>query len=201
MPRSRRAGDALRRDGTESEPHRAAQDGGVVVHGGEDQRIAESHATQPHRQARVPRAEGAQTIERKQAEPSLAEGERGGLWEPAQNAAVESAVEPVGGGAGHTPGSVSRAPTAAGSAGQMKEGRPNPSPWGRSLSTRRGDREGRPAGRAGEPRPRSTTRRPRAVGARRRAPRASPGPSGRGQEGPARWRAVQPPKRVRSADP
>ena len=116
MPGSGGAGDALGRDGTESESHRAVQDGGVVVHRGEDQRVAELHATQLHRQPRVPRAEHAQTIERQQAESGLAESERGRLWEPAQDATVEGAVEPVGGGTRHTPGRVSRAHTVAGPA-------------------------------------------------------------------------------------
>ncbi len=96
-------GDALGRNRAEAEPHRAAQDGGVVVLRGEDQRVGQPHAAERDGQARIVVAEEGQPVQRQKPQRPLAQRDGGALGQPSEDAAVERSVGEIGGadGGGH----------------------------------------------------------------------------------------------------
>ena len=97
MSGPRLGGDALGRDRAEPETHGAPENGRVVVHRREDERIGEAHAAEGDGEARIGVAEHREKIEGEEPQSPLAEGHRDRLGEPRQHTAVEQSVDEIGG--------------------------------------------------------------------------------------------------------
>src|SRR5438132_8076943 len=85
--------DGLGGDGSEPEAHHAPEDPRIVVHRRQDQRVGQPRATERDGEPRVVEAEGGEPIPWQEAQRRLAERDRGGLGEAAEDAVVEEAVE------------------------------------------------------------------------------------------------------------
>ena len=105
MSGTRHERDALRGHRPEAEPHGAPENGRVIVHGRQDQRIGESHAAQAGGEARIAISEEGKEIEGQEPQAPLTQGHRDALGQAGEDAAVEHTRERIGdahhGGWGH----------------------------------------------------------------------------------------------------
>ena len=93
MAGSRIDRDGLGGDGAEAETHRATEDSRIVVHRREDERVGQPHTAEGDGEPRVVDEEDREPVPRQEAQRRLAEGDRGGLREAAEDAVVEKTVE------------------------------------------------------------------------------------------------------------
>src|SRR6266511_3399385 len=113
MSGARPARDALGGDGAESESHGAAQDAGVIVHRGENQRVRQRHAAQGHGKPRVGVSEDREPVEREHTQAPLTERHGRRLGKARENATVKGAIETISGadhGSGSPGGYIGRHP-------------------------------------------------------------------------------------------